>query len=227
MNKRIIISMVFNLIIFILVVIASIMMFTGFRFMGDDIVLESTKLGMFRFFTVDSNMFAGIISLIYFIYEIKILKGKIKTIPSNLYILKFMATTAVMLTFITVICYLGPISKGGIISMLKNSNLFFHLIVPVLCLISFTIFEKTDKPKIIYGVIPTLLYEIFYITNLIIHAENGKVSPLYDWYWFAQGGLWQIVIVGPLMIIISYIISLLIGKVYFRKGENNGQKRSN
>lgn len=43
--------------------------------------------------------------------------------------------------------------------------------------------------------------------------ENGKVSPEYDWYWFAQGGLWQIIIVVPLIFGITYIISLLLWKL--------------
>ena len=50
------ISLAINICIFIFTILASIIMFTGFKFMhGTDIVLESTKLGMFRFFTVDSN----------------------------------------------------------------------------------------------------------------------------------------------------------------------------
>ena len=88
MRKRIYMSLFINIIIFLLVVIASIIMFTGFRFMfGHEIALESTKLGMFRFFTVDSNIFMGIIAFVFSINEILFLKGKIKKIKLKYYIL--------------------------------------------------------------------------------------------------------------------------------------------
>ena len=67
------ISLILNIIIVIMVIGASIMMFTGFRFMPGEIILESNKLGMFKFFTVDSNLFMGIISLLFAIFEIRLL----------------------------------------------------------------------------------------------------------------------------------------------------------
>ena len=128
MNKKSIkISLVINIIIVLLTVFATIIMFTGFRFMhGSEPILETTKFGVFKFFTVDSNVFMGIVSLAFIIEEIKLLRGKIKDITKTMYIFKLMSTTAVTITFLTVFLYLGPISDGGIISMLQNSNLFFQ-----------------------------------------------------------------------------------------------------
>ncbi|MCR5146807.1 MAG: hypothetical protein K6B70_05640 [Clostridia bacterium] len=215
-KKSIKISLVINIIVFILTVAASIIMFTGFKFMGNDVVLESTKIGMLKFFTVQSNIFMGLMALICAIKEISVLKGKIKDVPIILYVLKLISTVAVGLTFITVVAYLGPISVGGLPSMLKNSNLFFHLLIPVISMINFAIFEKTDKIKFKYtflGLIPTVLYAIFYLINVLIHMENGKVSPIYDWYWFAQAGIWQICIVVPLMMFVTYFISIVLWRV--------------
>ena len=214
-NKKI--SIILNIIIFISTILASIIMFTGFKFMfAYDIVLESSRLGMLKFFTVESNIFMGIVAIIFAIKEIESSKNKIKEIPLKYYILKLMSTSSVSLTFFVVFAYLGPISKDGIPSMLMNSNLFFHLIIPVLSIITFIFFEKTDKIKykhIIYGIIPTFLYEIYYLINVLSHIENGKVSPLYDWYWFIQNGIWTALIVAPLMLIISYIITIILWKI--------------
>jgi len=207
------ISLVINIIIVILTITAAIIMFTGFKFMEGDLLLESTNIGMLRFFTVDSNIFMAIVSLLFAIKEARIIKGKDNEISTKMYILKLMSTMGVMLTFLTVMLYLGPIAKGGIPVLLKNSNLFFHLIIPILSLITFTIFEKTNKLEFkytIYGVVPTLIYGIYYLINVLVHIENGSVSPIYDWYWFVQGGLWQIGIVIPIMIGISYAISLVL-----------------
>ena len=211
------ISIVINIIIFVLTIIASIIMFTGFKFMhGYEPILETTKISMFRFFTVDSNLFIGTTSLIFAIKEIKLLKGKIDEIPKKNYIIKLMATTSVGLTFFVVFAYLGPISEYGIASMIRNSNLFFHLIIPLLSIINFIILERTDKLKYKYtffGVIPTAVYGIYYLINVLIHMDNGKVSPIYDWYWFVQDGVWTAVIVVPMIFGITYVISLILWRL--------------
>jgi hypothetical protein len=216
-NKNTKISLVLNIIISILVLFSTIAMFTGYRFMnGQEVILESTKLGMLRFFTVQSNLFMGIISLLFIIDEIKILRGNKKEISFFKYVLKLMSTSAVGLTFFVVFAYLGPITKYGLVSLLMNSNLFFHLIIPVLSIITFIFFERTDKIKfkhVLYGIVPTFIYEIYYLTNVLIHTENGMVSPKYDWYWFVQGGIWTALIVVPVIFLISYLISLGLWRV--------------
>ncbi len=223
MNKtKIKISLVINTIIVITTIVASIIMFTGFKFMfGYEPILESTRIGMLKFFTVDSNMFMGIVALLFSIDEIKLLKGEIETISTKKYILKLMGTTGVGLTFFVVFTYLGPISKYGISSMLMNSNLFFHFLIPVTSIVNFIAFEKTDKLKFkdtLYGLIPTILYGIYYLSNIIYHMENGKVSVKYDWYWFVQNGVWTSILVFPSILIFTYAISFALWK--FNKKKN-------
>ena len=217
MERKIKVSIILNLIIFLLALIATIIMFTGFKFMyGPEPVLETTKLGMFKFFTVDSNIFMGIISLIFSIYEIKLLKGNIKSIPVNLYILKLISTVGVSLTLFVVFAYFVPITNFKILPMIMNSNLFFHLIIPILSIISFTIFEKTNNLEFKYtflGLLPTFIYGLYYLINILIHMENFKVSPTYDFYWFVQNGVWTSVIVIPIIFIIAYTICLILWKL--------------
>ena len=181
---------------------------------GDGVILESTKLGMFKFFTVDSNLFMGIVSLIFLIYERKLINGEIVKIPKGLYCLKLMATTSVMLTFVIAFIYLSPL-VGSIYKMIMNSNLFFHLLIPLCSLITFVLFEKTDKLSFKYsflGIVPTFLYALFYLINVLIHMENGTVSTQYDFYWFVQNGVWTSLIVVPIMLIITYIMSFVLWK---------------
>lgn len=224
-NKNLKTSCILNTIIFVFTIFASILMFTGFKFMhGYEIVLESTKIGMFRFFTVDSNLFMGIVALIFAIKELKLIKGSINEIPKRMYILKLMATAGVTLTFITVFMYLGPISKGGILSLLMNSNLFFHLLIPVLSILVFVLFEKTDKLTLkhtFYGLIPTVIYALYYLINILVHMENGKVSVIYDWYWFVQNGVWTGIIVCPMILFITYIISVILWRLNKKKTKIN------
>ena len=217
------VSLVLNFLIVIFTLFATIAMFTGFKFMhGYDVVLQSTKLGMLRFFTVQSNIFMAIIALVFAVLEIRFLKGKINEIPTKAYVLKLMSTTAVGLTFLVVFAYLGPITEYGIIAMIMNSNLFFHLITPLLSIFTLVVFERTSMIKFKYtfwGILPTFLYAIYYMINIFIHMQDGKVSPVYDWYWFVQNGVWTAIIVVPLMLLITYIITLILWKI--------NKKRSN
>ena len=222
MNRtKVKISLVLNILIVIFTIFATIAMFTGFKFMHEyNVVLQSKKLGMLRFFTVQSNILMEIIALFFVGLEIKLLKGKIEEISTKAYVLKLMATTAVGLTFLVVFAYLGPITEYGIIAMIMNSNLFFHLITPLLSMICFAAFERTNKVKFKYtfwGIIPTFLYAIYYMINILVHMENGKVSPVYDWYWFVQNGVWTAIIVVPLMFLITYLISLILWKINKKK----------
>ena len=87
-------------------------------------------------------------------------------------------------------------------------------------MINFAIFERTNKLKFrysLFGLIPTLVYGIFYATNVLIHMENGKVDSIYDWYWFVQGGVWQMAFVIPLMLVVTYIISLILWRINKKK----------
>lgn len=207
-----IISIVVDLLIFILVAVSCVMMFTGFSFMkGPDVSLETTGIWFLKYFTVESNIFMGIVALIFFIR--KILKKKI---TKTLYVLRFASTSAVALTFFVVFTYLSFIAPYGVKSLVMNCNLFFHLIVPVLSMISFILFEKTNtinKKEIIYGVVPTFIYGIGYLADVLVHMENGKVSPVYDFYYFVYYGVWTAVIAVPVLFGISYIISFVLWKL--------------
>lgn len=208
--KKIKVSLILNIIIVLLVIFATIFMFTGFKFMPGGSLLEVSKVEMFKFYTVDSNILMGIVSLIFIIYEKKLLKNKIKEIPKKVYILKLIATSGISLTFITTSFFLAP--SYGFYAMFNNSNLFFHLVVPVLSIITYIFFEKHENKYkyAFFGIIPMFLYSIFYIANVLIHLNNGGLTFKYDFYGFLQGNLNNIYIVIPVIYLISYVISVLL-----------------
>ena len=215
-KNKIIISMILNIIIVLFVLFAGIIMFTGIRFMhGPEVTLECSNIEMFKFFTVDSNILMAIASLVFIIYEIKLLKKKIKKIPRRVYLLKYVGTSAVSLTFLVVFLYLGWIAENGLFSLLKNSNLFLHLLVPVISVIAFIFFEKNNELKFkdaFFGLLPMEIYGICYIGNVLIHINHGKVSPVYDFYWFVQNGVWTIIIALPLVAGLNYLSCYLLWK---------------
>lgn len=208
------ISYIFNIIIVLLVVLSLIIMFGNINFMNmQNPIEESNRIAMLKYFTTDSNILVGIASLLLLINEKKVLKDKRKTIKPSLLIFKYISTISVMVTFLTVFIYLGPGSSGGIVSMLTNSNLFFHCIIPLLAFISFVFLERSNsisKKYIKYGVIPVIIYAFYYMFGVLTHLNNGSVSIKYDWYWFVQRGIEYIFIVFPVMILGTYLLSYII-----------------
>ena len=213
-DGKIKISFILNITIFLMVIFSCVVMFTGIKFMhGHEIALDVSKMEMFKFFTIDSNILMGLIALLFAVQEYKVITKKKKFIDSKYYLLKLMATSAVSLTFFIVFAYLGNIAEYGLSSLLMNSNLFLHLITPIVSILTFIIFERTSSIKlkeVIWGILPTVIYGIGYLLNILIHMENGKVSPRYDFYWFVQGGVKAAIIVVPIIFGISYLISLVL-----------------
>ena len=193
------ISLIINIIIVLLVFISSIFMFTGFKFMPDKTLLEASKIEMFKFFTVDSNLLMGVVSLIFIIYEKKLIKKEIKYIPQKIYILKFIGTCGITLTFVTTAFFLAP--QYGLYSMYNNNNLFFHLIIPILSIISYIFFEKYDNK--------------YYTSMVLIHINDDGLTFKYDFYGFLQGNINNIYIVILSIFIFSFIISILL--IFFNK----------
>ena len=138
--KKLNTSLILNILIVILVIIFTLFMVLDIHFMKEVKLLEVTSLENFKFFTVDSNVLMGIISLTMIIYELKLKNNKIKEIPKYIYILKMVGVSAVTLTFIVTLCFLSPMY--GFYAMYNNSNLFFHLVIPLLSIISYVFYEK-------------------------------------------------------------------------------------
>lgn len=217
MKKQMKVSFIINIIILIMTVNAIIMSVMGINFMyGYEPSSDLTGVPMYSYFTVQSNIFMGIISFIFANREYQIMKGKKKDIPFIYYIIKFIGTVSVSLTFFVVFGYLGFVSKGAHIPLLRNSNLFFHLIIPLISIINFLFFEKTDKIKFrhtFFGILPTALYEVYYVINIVINMKHGNVTPSTDWYYLTQNGIFMPLIVAPAMIAITYLISLIIWRL--------------
>ena len=220
-NKKIKIAFWINILISIMMINAIIMSIMGFKFMyGYEPSSEITGVPIFSYYTIQSNIFMGIISFIFANREYQIIKGRKKDIPLVYNVLKMVATVAVSLTFFVVFSYLGFITKGGHIPLLRNSNLFFHLIIPVVSILNFIILEKTNMIKFkhtFYGILPTLLYEIYYVINILINIKNEKITLVNDWYSFAQDGILKPIIISFMMLSITYIISLIIWKFNRKK----------
>ena len=216
MKKTYSVSIILNIIIFLLVVFSIVSTVIGFQFMSSINVLSSTNFQAFRYFTVDSNILAGIVSLIYVIYMIRQKKrcngGRI-VIPRWFSMLKLASTTGVTLTMMVTVFFLAPASDRGYFALFMNSNLFMHFVIPALCIVSFIFFEPTEKLRLSHtltGIIPMFIYSIYYSLNILLHMENGQPNFKYDLYGFLGGKLSNIWFVMPAIYAITWIFSFLL-----------------
>ncbi len=224
-KRRLKFSFAINLFISILTLNIILMTIFGIKIIyGYEPTFLVAGVPIYSYFTTQSNVLMGIVCFMFANREYLILKGKKKEISSNMYILKMVATSAVALTFFIVFAFLGFVVNGGHASLLENNNLFFHLVIPVISILNFVFFEKTDKIKfkhVFYGLIPTFLYEIYYSINVYIHSKNGVVNPVTDPYYFFQKGTLTPYIAPPAMLVITFVLTFIIWKINKKEFKRN------
>lgn len=146
-----------------------------------------------RFYTCQSNLLCSATALLYAAAS---LAGPV---PEWVWILKYIGTAAVTVTMLTVFLYLAPsIGKDWYDILLKRpSDLFMHLLTPVMAIVSFSVFEKRGMtfPQSLFGLLPVALYGPWYLYKTI-YAPEGKRWK--DFYGFNRGGKWPLSFAGML-----------------------------
>ncbi|MBR4915262.1 MAG: hypothetical protein IKZ42_08300 [Clostridiales bacterium] len=169
----------FNLVIVILAVTGIILMLTS---EAEEGALQSSGLENFKFYTVLSNVFCGIVALIDLIC-ICAKKGADKMAA-----LKLAAVCGVAITFAVVAFMFGPLY--GFANFYKRGNLFFHLLLPVTAMAEFIFVKRKKIPfrYTVFAAIPTLLYAIGYLLNILINGIGGPWPDTNDFYGFLNWG---------------------------------------
>ena len=189
-------DIILNLLIFL---ITAALVFTLFR--KDGQWTPDNARGAFRFFTVQSNTLCAVVSLIT---AVTALAGGI---PQWAWTLKYIGTAAVTVTMLTVIFFLAPsIGKDWYDVLLKGaSNLFMHLLTPLMALISFCLLEKRGMsfPQSLWGMLPVALYGPLYLYKIAFAPEEKRWK---DFYGFNKNGNWKISFTA--MVIGTFLICL-------------------
>ena len=147
----------------------------------------------FRYFTVQSNAFCAAAALLLCLFPD----------AAWAWTLKFVATAAVTVTMLTVLCFLGRLY--GYRALLQGSDLIMHLINPLLALVSFCGFERRGLrfPLLLAGLIPVLLYGAHYFYRILLCAPEKRWE---DFYGFNRGGRWYVSL--PAMLSATLLICL-------------------
>ncbi len=161
----------------------------------------ATGLRSLRYFTVLSNLLEGFAS-VYYIYAYKTRK-----ITHSLLRLKYVAMIALMVTFLVVVVFLGPLM--GYPMMYVGANLWFHLLIPLLALAEFLILDQEEytRTDTLYTLIPLLLYGFGYLTNILVNGVG--VHSANDWYRFFSWGIPVGILILCVIVGLTWVISTL------------------
>ena len=182
----------------ILIAVSTAAIAISYYFYSENPLVQS-GFDSYKFFTTDSNILAGLASLILIPFEIQILRGKRKKLPRAAVLFKYAAAVSLTLTFTTVMVLLLPIYD--IKFLLLGTAFYMHIAGPVMTFISFVFLETDTKIKL-----PVILYGAVYLTEVVIIGE--KNGGWMDFYTFNKGGNWMISM--PIMLGATYLISFLI-----------------
>lgn len=183
----------------VIVVLVTIGMYMTMTYRSAWMEFQMRGIMCLRYFTVQSNLFAGIVALIALFYQGKATK-----------VLKLMSASATGLTFAVVALFLGPVY--GYHRMYKNANLFFHLIVPLIAMVDYVLLpdvKKEMKWKILSAML-TVLYGTGYILNILINGMGGRYPHNNDFYFFLRWGWGAAILIFAVIILLSFGITCLL-----------------
>ena len=215
-NKRFIVSFIFNILVFLLVVAGTIVMLTV-----KSAELATNNISVFKYFTFQSNIFMGCVAAVYGYYQFLIIKKKVNKIPHVLAIFNLVATGAVALTFVVVIAFLGP--GYGYYKMYKNANFFFHLLVPVFAMVNYVFFTRNEKYHFIqtlFSIVPCFLYGIVYF--IVVASQNAYGDINIDFYFFGKDGPLIGAVNFLVVMVTAYLIALVLyftNRLVFKKSK--------
>lgn len=168
------------------------------------IMFFNTKEGMLtskgfvnlKYYTTLSNIFAAVVAGVWIVDCIK------KKDSPALSLWKLMSASAVGVTFIVVLGFLGPLYGFG--TMYVGSNFFLHLVVPVMAMMEFVIFNerKLSIKQNLFTIFPPLVYGTVYVINTLINGIAGN-----DIYGFLRWGY----PIGLLIFVVICFVAFLIG----------------
>ena len=158
-----------------------------------------TGLQALRFFTILSNLFAGIASLLILI--------TLPHSPYSVWLIKYIAACSVTVTFLTVMLFLGP--SFGYKALLSGKDFYLHLCGPLLTLLSFVFLERFYALPFLtslLGVIPVIVYGLVYLYEVVM------IGRWDDFYGYNKNGKWPVSLVA--MYTGGFLVCIIVRVLY-------------
>ncbi len=204
-----ILSLVMNLLNFVLVLISVLWFFGADGKAAGSGNMRTGGAACFRFFTNDSNILCALVSLAMIPFNIRSLRMGKSCVPRAMTVLKYIGTVAVTLTMTVVLIFLGPTQGYG--KMFSGVCLELHLLCPLLAILSFCFFERGNplaRRDTLLALLPTFIYGTVY---LILVVFAGKWP---DFYGFNIGGFWPAAYIA--LHLLTALLAVLIRRLFNR-----------
>lgn len=125
-------------------------------------VVKTKSIDIFSYYTIQTNIFIVIVFIVLFVQSFK----KDNDTTKKMYLLKYVATTSITLTFLIYHFVLKPQITQMFPTYYSQpiSDYIVHYIVPWMAIIDFAFFEKQQKinwKEVFYCMIVPVLYLIF------------------------------------------------------------------
>lgn len=171
-------------------------------YFNDNGTFNPHEFHVFRYYTTDSNLLAAAAAVAVAVCELRGVRSKAAAV------FKFIGASTVSLTFMTVLCFLGPItSYQGVYS---DEAFWLHLVCPLGFVMTFVFLdlrgERISRGALLWSLIPTAIYGAIYIVMVVILGENGGGWP--DFYLFNVGGRWYLTL--PIMVAAAAALAALL-----------------
>ena len=176
---------------------------------------------MFTMYTELSNIFNGAVCLLVGLWQLGcIFTGR--ELPLWLKRLKFISTSCLAMTLLTVVIILAPMYEDGngwYIMLCTSSMLYHHLLNPLAAIFSFVLLERTPRlPRstVKWALLPTVLYGGIILWLNIQRVVDGPYPFMKVYDQSVQASvLWCIAI-----LLMNYFYAWLLWKLNGGKKEN-------
>lgn len=189
----------------------------------------------FLYFTIQSNVFAIAVALLFLLDSAMQLLGKQSFVTGWMKLVKFTATIAVTVTFLVFATMLAPLM--GVDYLLSYKNFSLHAIVPILMVFDFFYFDKDvplNRITCLWGIAPAISYFVFFLIGSVagLRYFNGDFAPYFfldyqanGWFRVSESGLgtayWFLILLAFIVgLCYLYLLFMNVRKGAFKKANH-------
>ena len=160
----------------------------------------------FIYYTIDSNIFVLIASVLYLITR--------KNVPKAVQLVKYSSALSVLITFLIVVFVLYPMSNFDFeFLFLKDSAFLLHVVCPVMATVSFLFFEKSSLDNSFKNNLRSLYFTIVYAIVLISLNILKVVSGPYPFLKVYEQPVFMTVLWLAGILAFAFILSKILMKL--------------
>ncbi|MBQ9066283.1 MAG: hypothetical protein IJ133_01960 [Clostridia bacterium] len=172
------------------------------------------------YYTNWSNLLCLISSLLYLIFAARVLKDpQLDTIPKGIKVLRFVTTTALLLTLIVVAAVLCPMAHSWD-QLFTGQWLYHHFLCPVLSFLSLVLFERTP-PLRFRDTFLSVGYTAVYAAVMVPLCAKG-MEPPYPFLAILTQPVWLSILYVLALLLLTFLVAWFL---VWTDGES-GRKRS-